>query len=391
MAVLAEALVAALNPQLATLARSQLASKIERETVRWIGERVGWGSEFDGTFTSGGNEANFSGLALALASHFPKAMEEGVAAVGARPVLYTSEEAHHSLDKSAGLLGLGRKAVRRIPVNNRIQLDPARLEAQIEHDQAAGYTPFCVAATAGTTNSGAVDDLVALSGICRSRNLWLHVDGAYGAAAIFSDSHRGLVRGIEFADSITVDPHKWLAMPFAAGVILTSHPQTLEQAFRVSTPYMPKAYGGPALPLDNFQVSTQWSRRMNSLKLWLTLRVHGRRAYEELIDRQLKLAAHFAQLMNNSRQFELAAPQILPIVNFRLKLPGASEERLRRAHEAIVEEVTRDGWRWISASIVNGQSVMRMMVISYMTGYRHLEELMISLTDAVASGTSLEV
>src|SRR5947209_1598043 len=117
MAVLAEALVSALNPQLATLARSQLASKIERETVRWIGERVGWNKPFDGTFTSGGNEANFSGLALALAVHFPASVEEGIASIGAPPVLYASAEAHHSLEKSAGLLGLGRKALRRIPVN----------------------------------------------------------------------------------------------------------------------------------------------------------------------------------------------------------------------------------------------------------------------------------
>jgi glutamate/tyrosine decarboxylase-like PLP-dependent enzyme len=388
MAVLAEALVAALNPQLATLARSQLASKIERETVRWIGERVGWGQEFDGTFTSGGNEANFSALALALAAHFPQAIEEGVASIGARPALYTSVEAHHSLDKSAGLLGLGRKAVRRIPVNDRLELDSVKLEGQIDQDQAQGWLPFCVAATAGTTNSGAVDNLLELAAICRRRNLWLHVDGAYGAAAIFSDRHRDLVRGIELADSITIDPHKWLAMPFAAGVVLTRHPKTLEQAFRVSTPYMPKAYRGSALPLDNFQVSTQWSRRMNSLKLWLTLRVHGRRAYEELIDRQLKLAAHFAYLIANSAHFELAAPQVLPIVNFRVKLAGAGEDQIRAAHEGIVQEVTRDGWRWISSSVVNGRSVLRMMVISYLTGYRHLEELMIALTAAVEVRTS---
>jgi hypothetical protein len=132
MAVLAEALVAALNPQLATLARSQLASKIERETLRWLGERVGWKTPFDGTFTSGGNEANFSALALALAAHFPDSVENGVASIGKQPVLYTSSEAHHSLDKSAGLLGLGRKALRRIAVNERVQLDPERLETQIK-------------------------------------------------------------------------------------------------------------------------------------------------------------------------------------------------------------------------------------------------------------------
>jgi glutamate/tyrosine decarboxylase-like PLP-dependent enzyme len=381
MAVLAEALVAALNPQLASLARSQLASKIEKETVRWIGERVGWASAFDGTFTSGGNEANFSALALALAARFPASVEEGVMAIGAKPVLYASGEAHHSLDKSAGLLGLGRKALRRIPVNERVQLDPAKLEAQIAADKAGGLAPFCVVATAGTTNSGAIDDTPAISAICKRHNLWLHLDGAYGAAAIFSDRHRELVQGIELADSITLDPHKWLAMPFAAGVVLTCHPALLRQTFGVSTPYMPKT-STPTTIIDNFQVSAQWSRRMNSLKLWLTLRVHGRQAYEELIDRQLKLAAFFASWVRESQHFDLAAPQVLPIVNLRVKLPGRSEEQIRAAHEAIVQEVTRDGRRWISTTLVNGRSVIRVMVISYLTGHRQLEDLMIALTDS---------
>jgi glutamate/tyrosine decarboxylase-like PLP-dependent enzyme len=381
IAVLAEMLVAALNPQLASLARSQLASKIEKETVRWIGERVGWNTPFDGTFTSGGNEANFSALALALAAHFPEAVEDGMAALGSRPVAYASEESHHSLDKSAGLLGLGRKALRRISVDNTIQLDPAKLEAQIQEDKSDGLAPFCVVATAGTTNSGAIDDLSALAEICRHHKLWLHVDGAYGAAAIFSDQHRDLVRGIEQADSITLDPHKWLAMPFAAGVVLTKHPDTLRQAFRVSTPYMPKTIR-PSPLLDNFQLSAQWSRRMNSLKLWLTLRVHGRQAYEQLIDQQLKLAASFANWVRNSEHFELAAPQVLPIINLRIKHPGAEEAQIRSANEAVVHEVTREGRRWISSTIVQGRSVIRMMVISYLTGHRHLEELMISLTEA---------
>jgi glutamate/tyrosine decarboxylase-like PLP-dependent enzyme len=300
-------------------------------------------------------------------------------------VLYTSDEAHHSLDKSAGLLGLGRRALRRIPVNAAAQMDTAQLEKQITQDKAAGFAPFCVIATAGTTNSGAIDDLIKVAEICRRHQLWLHVDGAYGAAAIFSDQHRELVRGIELADSVTIDPHKWLAMPFAAGVVLTSHPEVLQQAFATSTPYMPKKMAtasGAAPLLDNFQVSIQWSRRMNSLKLWLTLQVHGRQAYEELIDRQLKLAAFFANWVRSSELFELAAPQVLPIVNFRVKRAGITEEERRAAHEAIVHEVTRDGRRWISTTLVGGQSVIRMMVISYLTGHRHLEDLMIAVTDA---------
>lgn len=395
MAVLAEALVAALNPQLATLARSQLASKIESESVRWIGERI-YGvrpsastatsdqrpaTSFDGTFTSGGNEANFSALALALAARFPDAVEDGIASIGARPVFYASEESHHSLDKSAGLLGLGRKALRRIPIDARVQLDPDELVAQIERDLAAGFRPFAVVATAGTTNSGAIDDIPALADICRRYNLWLHVDGAYGAAAVFSDRHRGLVQGIELADSVTIDPHKWLAMPFAAGVVLTAHPELLKKAFGVSTPYMPKVETQFNL-VDNFKVSTQWSRRMNSLKFYLTLRVHGRQAYEELIDRQLRLAAGFADWVRASEEFELAAPQVLPILNLRIKLPGASEEEIAAANAAVVEEVTRDGRQWISKTWVAGRSVIRAMVISYLTEEKQISELQRGLAAA---------
>lgn len=391
MAVLAEALVAALNPQLATLARSQLASKIESETVRWIGERVGWDRQFDGTFTSGGNEANFSALAMAMSEHFPSVVEDGLRAIGAQPVLYASAESHHSIDKSVGLLGLGRKALRRIPVNDALQLDVPRLEAQIERDLHYSFNPFCIVATAGTTNSGAIDDIAALAEVCRRHHLWLHVDGAYGAAAIFSDHHRGLVRGIELADSVTIDPHKWLAMPFAAGVILTSRPESLQRAFAIATPYMPKSgvVNGYDAPLvDNFKVSAQWSRRMNSLKFWLTLRVHGRQAYEELIDRQLRLASGFAAWVQASDDFELAALQRLPIVNFRVKSAGRAEGEIAAANQAIVDAVTRGGHQWISGTVVNGRSVIRMMVISYLTGEQNLTELQEALVKAAAGTTA---
>jgi glutamate/tyrosine decarboxylase-like PLP-dependent enzyme len=371
--VLAEALVAALNPQLATLARSQLASKIERETVRWIGERVGWPCEFGGTFTSGGNEANFSALALALARRFPEAMNEGMHSIGAAPVVYASAEAHHSLDKSAGLLGLGRKSIHRIPITERIQMNVEALESAVRADSSARRIPICVVATAGTTNSGAIDDLNAVAEVCRRHNLWLHVDGAYGAAALFSDKHRGLLAGIEEADSITVDPHKWLAMPFAAGVVLTKHPQILKTAFGVTTPYMPKM--GVPLPPDNFAISTQWTRRMNSLKLWLTLRIHGRKSYEEHIDQQMQLAQWFSQQIRASSRFELFAEPMLPIFNLRLK-NVADEAEQSRGLEALVNEVTKDGKQWISTTRVNGKTVIRVMIISYLTQEEHLKELL---------------
>src|SRR5207244_4010637 len=239
-------------------------------------------------------------------------IDDGIAMIGAKPVAYASAESHHSLDKSAGLLGIGRKALRRVAVNDDAQLDPGKFEKVISEDLAAERIAFCVVATAGTTNSG------------------------------------------------------------TAGVILTCHPEILHRAFSVAAPYMPKA-AGATLP-DNSRISVQWTRRMNSLKLWLTLRVHGRRAYEELIDRQLKLAANFAEWVRNS-DFEIALPHPLPIVTFRLKAPDLSAQELTAVHNRIVDDVTRDGQRWISETIVNGHSVLRMMVISYLTEERHLEAL----------------
>jgi glutamate/tyrosine decarboxylase-like PLP-dependent enzyme len=382
MAVLAEALVAAINPQLATMARSQLASKIEHQTVRWIAERIGWKSNAGGTFTSGGNEANFSGIALALAAHFPGAIENGIGSIGARPVMYASAESHHSIDKSAGLLGIGRNAVRRVPIDDRLHMRVDALEEMIDHDLAAGHRPFCVVATAGTTNSGAVDDLEAIADLCARRNLWLHVDGAYGASAVFSEKHRNLVRGIERADSITIDPHKWLAMPFAAGVIITRRVEALRVAFEVTTPYMPR--DASANLVDNFKISTQWSRKMNALKLWVTLRVHGRQAYEEHIDRQLRLARSFADWVRKSGDYELVVDPDLTIVNFRVKNAG-DEQATAGANQAVVDAVTRDGTRWISETKVAERSVIRMMVISYLTDESHLKGLQDALTAATKS------
>lgn len=385
MSVLAEALVAALNPQLAHFVHSPLATKIEQETVRWVGSRIGWSGPFDGTFTSGGTEANFTALALALAMRFPEVVEHGLAVLERRPVFYATAEAHHSLDKSAGLLGLGRDALRRIPVTRHLQLDTELLVNRIEQDIAAGFVPFCVVATAGTTSSAAVDDVAALAEISRRYGLWYHVDGAYGGAVIFSDRYREVIRGVEQSDSVTIDPHKWLATSMSAGMILTSHPEALWRVFSASNPFMPKT--DDAVGVDHFNIGMQWSRRLNSLKLWLTLRVHGWRAYEALIDRQIGLARAFGDWIRRSRDFELVTPPILPGLNFRIKRPGASEAEICAANEAVVEAVTRDSPHWISTATVAGQSVIRMLVISYLSEERHLESLKAALSAAAQSAT----
>jgi aromatic-L-amino-acid/L-tryptophan decarboxylase len=381
MSVLAEALVAALNPQLASLVHAWNGSKIEHETVQWIGSRVGWDGPFEGTFTSGGSEANFTALAIALAGLFPSVVEQGLAAIDGRPVFYTTAEAHHSFDKAAGLLGLGRDSMRRIPVTRHLQMDVDALVARIEHDISTGFTPFCVVATAGTTSSGAVDDIARLADVSRRYGLWFHVDGAYGGALILSDKHRYILQGIEQADSLTIDPHKWLATSMSAGMILTRHRDALWRVFAANNPFMP-ATGKDGLS-DNFNVGLQWSRRLNSLKLWMTLRVHGRQAYEALIDRQMVLAQEFAGWITGSPQFELLVDPVLPSLNFRVCLPpGSAEADIKAANEAVVDAVIGDGRFWISTATVAGNSAIRMLVISYLSEARHLDELRRALVEA---------
>lgn len=378
MAVLSEALVATLNPQLASLARSQFASRIERETVRWIADRVGWKTDekFEGTFTSGGNEANFSALALALHQRFPQVKQDGVASLGVRPVLYASAESHHSLEKAAVLLGLGQSSLRRIAVDDKLRMDVDALAKQVDADVAAGFVPLAVIATAGTTNSGAIDPIRKLADFCQKRKIWLHVDGAYGAALMLSDTHRELLDGISDADSVTMDPHKWLAMPFAAGMLLTRHGHLLEETFGVETSYMPRIEHhdgeGKTLPPDYYRISAQWSRRMNSLKLWMTLRVHGRQAYEALMTRQMGLARLLEEKLEASGVLKVTSPGPLPILNVRLRAPEDVQSML---HRQLVAEVTEDGNFWISTTRVCGESVVRMMVISYLTQEEHVEKL----------------
>src|SRR5260221_7113882 len=181
---------------------------------------------------------------MALSAQFPGIIENGLASIGAQPVFYASMEGHHSLDKSAGLLGLGRKSLRRIPVNERLQLNVQQLEATIKEDLESGKKPFCIVATAGTTSSGAIAEISRIHEICRRYNICLHVDSAYGAAVLFSNRHRALVRGIEHADSVTFDPHKWLAMPFSAVLPLYPVVPGFKRGFFLALPYLQQTPSG---------------------------------------------------------------------------------------------------------------------------------------------------
>jgi glutamate/tyrosine decarboxylase-like PLP-dependent enzyme len=241
MGILGDCITATLNPQLAAWSHSPLAVETERRLIHAFAGKFGLAQEpADGCLTSGGAEANLTALLCALTERWPGVLDNGVQSIAAKPAFYASAESHHSFLKAARTVGLGRAALRTVPVTGELQMDSARLRGMIEQDRGLGYEPFLVVGTAGTTSAGVVDPLVAIGDVARANRLWFHVDAAWGGAAVLVPELRPALEGIETADSITFDPHKWLSMPMGAGMFLTRHRDALGRIFSVSTAYMPK-------------------------------------------------------------------------------------------------------------------------------------------------------
>jgi len=285
--VVGDLLTAMYNPQLATWRTSPAANEIERHTLGWLAAKLGLPADAIATFTSGGAEANLSAVIVALTRAFPAYGEDGLRALRGAPVMYLSGEAHHSFSKIAHMTGLGRSAVRAIAVRDDLTMDLEDLARQVEDDRRAGRLPFMVVGTAGTTSAGAIDPLAGLARFCRDESLWLHVDAAWGGAAIISPRLKPYLAGIEHADSITCDAHKWFSVPMGAGMFFCRHRETLSEAFRAETSYMPRKTAGETF--DPYTSSVQWSRRFVGLKLFLALAHYGEAGYVEMIERQARL------------------------------------------------------------------------------------------------------
>jgi len=385
------ALVSVLNPQPAVEAHAPGATALEREALGWFLRALGWGRG-QGQFTSGGSEANLVALKAALNHRLPAVAGRGLRGLRGQPVFYVSEESHHSLEKFADLLGLGRQAVRWIPTDADFAMRPDALAAAVRRDRRAGRLPFCVVATFGTTSSGALDPIARLARFCRRQRLWLHVDGAYGGALVLAPRFRRLWAGIRLADSLTVDPHKWLAMPFPLGIVLARDARAAAVPFRVQAAYVPRGKQRG----ESYQLGLQWSRRFLGMKLWLAAQVYGRRGYEAHFAAQMRLGRFFRERLAACENFATVSESPLPITCFtwlerprpaRRKIPvEALTRREQQMNLALAEEMVRRGWAWISATRLRpqgsgsgrplrGPTVMRMMVINYETRERHLERL----------------
>jgi len=285
--IIADTLVAMYNPQLATWRTSPAANEIERHTLAWLTGKFGFPATAIASFTNGGAEANLSAVIVALTRTFPDYGEHGLRRLTASPAIYLTSEAHHSFNKIAHMTGLGRRAVRTVASDRHLKMDLGDLARRVAEDRRDGFAPFMVVGTVGTTAAGAIDPLPDLARFCRAEGLWFHVDAAWGGAAVISPALRGNLAGIDAADSITCDAHKWFSVPMAAGMFFCRHADSVGEAFRVETSYMPGKTVGPVL--DPYTTSVQWSRRFIGLKLFLALAHHGESGYVEMIEHQARM------------------------------------------------------------------------------------------------------
>lgn len=381
--IAADALVAAFNPQLAAWSHSPFAAEVEAHLVRALGGRFGYDPQrTDGVFASGGAEANHTAVLTALTHAFPEFGAGGARALARPPVLYTSIDAHHSTLKAARLCGLGTAAVRAIGVDRAFRMDAAELAERIERDRAAGLAPFLAVATMGTTGGGTLDPLPEIAAVAAREGLWLHADAAWGGAAALVPELRGALAGIERADSITFDAHKWLSVPMGAGIYLTRHPDILERTFRVQAGYMPKDAAGLAV-VDPYAHSMQWSRRFTGLKVFLSLAVAGWEGYAAEI-RRMTAMGDALRLRLRSAGWTVLNDTPLPLACFSDR-PGEEAAAAPRL-DAIARAVVASGRAWISTVLLGGRvPALRACITNPLTTTDDLGVLIDALDAARAS------
>ncbi len=354
LGVLADALAGSHDINLAASAAA--ADLVERQTLRWVGDLVGYPAAW-GTFTSGGMLSNLTALTAARERAQPGCRIDGC---DGRGVVYASVEAHSSVERAVEVLGLGRKALRSVEIDAARRMRPDALAAAIDHDLAEGLRPVAVVATAGTTLTGAVDPIRAVAEVCAAHGVWLHVDGAYGLPAAATASARHLFDGLELADSAALDGHKWLFVPKACGVLLVRDRADLEAAFSHDAPYIPEIEFGE----HPVEWTLEYSRPFRALKLWLALRAHGAEAFREAIEHDLELARLVADLVRDADDLELMTEPSLSIVPFR-RVPSRGDPDAH--NRRLVGALQRDGRVYVTGAVVDGRWCLRPCIVNYRT------------------------
>ena len=363
----ADRLASSFNPQLASSASSPVPVALEGHVIRAVARRAAFGDEATGHFATGGSEANYTALICALTAAHPKYSVDGVRTFSGPALFYTSRDCHIAWLKIAHQAGVGRSALRLVDTDGRGRMDPEALRRAIEADRAAGAVPVMIVGTAGTTSGGMIDPLHACADIAERQSLWFHVDAAWGGAALASDRLRGVLAGIERADSMTIDAHKWLATTMGCALFITRRPDLLSEAFHASTSFMPSSISG----VDPYLNSVQWSRRFLGLRLFLALATAGWEGLGDHVERGVeviecvkgRLIASGWRIANDSPLAVLAA------------IPPAALGDVR----TLVRRVVASGRAWIAAATYEGQDVVRICATNGETALADVDALVAAL------------
>jgi len=377
--VWADALCSSLNQNAGAWRNGPTSAMIESQVIRWLCELIGYEDEAFGVLASGGSEANLIALKCAR-----DRADAGIASRGARTsehelTVYTSEQCHFSVEKSLDILGLGRQSLRKVETDERYHVRVDRLRESIKHDLDAGRRPFCIVGVAGTTSTGVIDNLPELAAIAREHDCWFHVDAAYGGTLAFSDKHRSKLAGIELANSITFDPHKWMFVPFSCGATLVRDGgQVLRDSFDMSPEYLSEDRGFADAQYDFFRYGQMGTRRFISLKLWMCMKFMGQRGYAATTERHIELTEYLAARLDELPDFERTGEVETAVCCFRFLPPpvrALSPAEQDQAQQDLQQRVERSGKAFFPSTVLHGRRVLRVNINSYLTERRHVDDL----------------
>ena len=376
----ADLLVGAVNPNVGAEILSPVATQIEKQTIQWLAEFIGVSPSWGGIMVSGGNMANFTAFLAARTAKAPNNFkEDGILNSDERLMVYCSKTTHTWIDKAAVLFGLGTKSVRWIKTDSVNKMDIDTLEQTIKNDLKAGHKPFMVVGTAGDVSTGTVDDLKGIASICKTYELWFHIDGAYGIPAAGLPKYKSLFEGIKEADSIALDPHKWLYSPLEAGCTLVKNPKHLTDAFSSHPDYY-NFDTDEEVTQNYYEYGLQNSRGFRALKVWLSLQQVGRNGYIEMIGEDIALAELFFILAGNHPELE-AVTHALSITTLRYvpmeysQNSEAEESYLNKLNETLVNTLQKEGEMFLSNAIVNEKYCLRACIVNFRTSKKDIEEI----------------
>jgi aromatic-L-amino-acid/L-tryptophan decarboxylase len=362
--ILGDMLASAMNTNAGGFEQS--SAYVENQVIDWFKEVFGFPPGATGLLVTSGSAANLTGLTVGRDAILGDSVENGLSKLGARVCVYASEQVHNSVDKAMGILGMGRSSLRKVRTLPDFSMDTRHLRELISADRKAGEIPVVVIGTAGTVATGAIDDLDTIADICAEEKLWLHVDGAFGAMAALSSDLRPLVKGLERADSLAFDLHKWMSVNFDAGCVLVKNPEAHMRSFAVAGSYLAALPGGVAVGGYLFSdLGIDLSRGFRALKAWMSIKAYGFDKYGRMIDKNVAQAAYLASLVEKSDRLELAAPVPLNVVCFRYVDVGRHDEELDTINERILVRLQEDGLAVPSGVRVSGKFALRVANVNH--------------------------